>query len=112
MSVRVVQEIYNPNDDSYRIKVVFRRSREVAEADSVEDEDEEKKKKKGHKAKLERDSTLWEDLQYNVKEAVDTVHGWITVFVESIYYQVFKFVLIVGVGIYLLVTLQDLAEKL
>ena len=112
MSVRVVQEIYNPNDDSYRIKVVFRRSREVAEADSVGDEDEEKKKKKGHKAKLERDSTLWEDLQYNVKEAVDTVHGWITVFVESIYYQVFKFVLIVGVGIYLLVTLQDLAEKL
>ncbi len=110
MSVRVVKEIYNPNDDSYRTKVVFRRSREVAEADSVEDEDENKKK--GHKAKLERDSTLWEDVKHNVQEVVDTVHGWITAFVNSIYYQVFKLILIVGIGIFLLVTLQDLAEKL
>ena len=114
MSVRVVQEIYNPNDDSYRTKVVFRRARTVAEADSVEDEDEEekRKKKKGHGAKLEQDSTLWEDVKYNVKEVVDTVHGWITAFVGSIYYQVFKLALIVGIGIYLLVTLKDLATKL
>ena len=109
MSVRVVKEIYNPNDDSYRTKVVFRRSREVADADSVEDEEEEKK---GHKAKLERDSTLWEDVKHNVKEVVDAVHEKVTAFLGSIYYQVFKLVLIVGIGIFLLMPLQDLAAKL
>jgi hypothetical protein len=108
-SVRVVWEIFDEPNDTYRMKVVFRRSRKCSEelssegvkSASVEGEGERTAKKW---AKLE-DIPLMDRM-------VKAVNKGVTVFPGSVVFLILKFTVIIGLGVWLLVAINNLAEKL
>ena len=108
-SVRVVWEIFDESNDTYRMKVVFRRSRKCSEelssegvkGASVEGEGERTAKKW---AKLE-DIPLMDRM-------VKAVNKGVTVFLGSVVFLILKFTVIIGLGVWLLVAINNLAEKL
>ena len=108
-SVRVVWEIFDEPNDTYRMKVVFRRSRKdseelssgAAKSASVEGGGERTAKKR---VKLE-DIPLMDRM-------VKAVNKGITAFLGSVVFLILKFTVIIGLGVWLLVATNNLAEKL
>lgn len=103
-AVRVVQEIFNEDNDTYRMKVVFRRSRKGSEESSSEGAkgDGERTKKKRVKPK---DIPL-------MTRMVTAINKGVTAFIHSTVFLILKFAVIIGLGVWLLVTMNDLADKL
>ncbi len=99
-SVRVVQEIYDSNSDSYRMKVVFRRARASETTDSGES-DTTKKKKAAKPKELSTFRKFSRDAKITFRS-----------FIGSVPFLIIKFAVIIGLGIWLLVSLQEVAEKL
>ena len=108
-SVRVVWEIFDEFNDTYRMKVVFRRSRKdseelssgAAKSASVEGGGERTAKKR---VKLE-DIPLMDRM-------VKAVNKGVTAFLGSVVFLILKFTVIIGLGVWLLVAMNNLAEKL
>ena len=108
-SVRVVWEIFDESNDTYRMKVVFRRSRKDSEelssgtskSASVEGGGERTAKKR---VKLE-DIPLMDRM-------VKAVNKGVTAFLGSVVFLILKFTVIIGLGVWLLVATNNLAEKL
>ena len=108
-SVRVVWEIFDESNDTYRMKVVFRRSRKgseelssgAANSASVEGGGERTAEKR---VKLE--GILLMD------RMVKAVNKGVTVFLDSVVFLILKFTVIIGLSVWLLVAMNNLAEKL
>ncbi|MBL6936063.1 MAG: hypothetical protein ISR48_11690 [Alphaproteobacteria bacterium] len=103
-AVRVVQEVFDESNDTYRMKVVFRRSRKGSEESSPEGAKSEGERKHKKRVKPE-DIPLMERITTAVNKGV-------TAFLSSMVFLILKFTVIIGLGIWLLVTMNDLAEKL
>ena len=108
-SVRVVWEIFDEPNDTYRMKVVFRRSRKgseelssgVAKSASVEGGGERTAKKL---VKLEGIPLM--------DRMVKAVNKGVTAFPSSVVFLILKFTVIIGLGVWFLVAMSNLAEKL
>ena len=108
-SVRVVWEIFDESNDTYKMKVVFRRSRKdseelssgAAKSASVEGGGERTAKKR---VKLE-DIPLMDRM-------VKAVNKGVTAFLGSVVFLILKFTVIIGFGVWLLVAVNNLVEKL
>jgi hypothetical protein len=108
-SVRVVWEIFDESNDTYRMKVVFRRSCKgseelssgVAKSASVEGGGERTAKKR---VKLEGIPLM--------DRMVKAVNKGVTAFPGSVVFLILKFTVIIGLGVWLLVAMNNLAEKL
>lgn len=100
VSVRVVEEIYDENNDTYRMKVIFKRSRSTG-LRGKEKKPEEEKAPVGEKA----EPGFFEKLKVTIR---DSYHA----FVNSIFFVVLKFAIIIGLGLWLLIVMSDLAKVL
>ncbi|MBT4769286.1 MAG: hypothetical protein HOO00_01990 [Rhodospirillaceae bacterium] len=99
-SVRVVQEIYDANSDTYRMKVIFRRARASETSDGGAG-DGTKKKKVARPKELSTFGKFSRDTKISFRA-----------FIGSVPFLIIKFAVIIGLGIWLLVSLQEVAEKL
>jgi hypothetical protein len=106
-SVRVVWEIFDESNDTYRMKVVFRRSRKCSEelsSEGVKSASVEGERTAKKRAKLENIPLM--------DRMVRAVNKGVTVFLGSVVFLILKFTVIIGLGVWLLVAMNNLAEKL
>ena len=107
-SVRVVQEIYDAASDSYRMKVIFRREREAGGmVGNASEKQEAALARRGGKAPGEE-----EDGRGFFTRFFQGINQSLSAFVSSVAFIIIKFTIIVGLGIWLLLILNDLAKKL
>jgi len=107
-SVRVVHETFDAASDSFKSKVIFRRERK-AEPAAVEDEAE---KSPEHKAKMAREIGLYEGLWLDIKAFFKKLEKGLRAFFASTLFLVIKFIIIIGLGVWLLLLLRGVVEKL
>lgn len=98
-SVRVVEEVYDEDSDTYRMKVIFKRSRT---ATTVKKKPEEEEKTADEKAV---------ELGFFAKLKISFRNAWHG-FANSIFFLVLKFAVIIGLGLWLLIVMNDLAKIL
>ncbi len=104
-SVRVVEEKFDPATNCYRAKVVFRRSRSAEKAASPVDGPPPH-------AAMERELGLYEELWRRIVELWNAFLKHLGAFAQTGYYLLLKFVIIIGLGYWLLITIYELLEKL
>ena len=108
-SVRVVWEIFDESNDTYRMKVVFRRSRKDSEELSSEGVENARVESGGERTEKKR--VKLEDIPL-MDRMVKAVHKGVAVFSGSLVFLILKFTVIIGLGVWLLVAMNNLAEKL
>ena len=102
-SVRVVQEIYDANSDSYRMKIIFRREHEAGSPAPTQSG--------GANPRGAREISYEEEPSAFTK-FTRKLNAAISAFVNSMAFVLIKFAIIVGLGVGLLVTLNNFASKL
>ncbi len=107
-AVRVVRETFDAASDSFKTRVIFRRERTVDPAAA----EEEGEKSPEHKAKMAREIGLYEGLWLDIKAFYKRLGRWLRAFFDSNLFLAIKFIIIIGLGVWLLLLLRGIFEKL
>jgi hypothetical protein len=104
-AVRVVRETFDAASDSFKSKVIFRRERKIEIAVEGTEAPE-------HKAKMAREIGLYEGLWLDIKAFFKKLEKGLRTFFDSTLFLAIKFILIIGLGVWLLLLLRGGFEKL
>ena len=108
-AVRVIEETFIPENETFRTKVIYRRERDIS---AIEDEKEKKPADDvPEHAALESELGLYEGMWRGIKAFFGRLGVSIQRFMGSAYFIAIKFILIAGFGLWLLYILQKLATK-